>query len=107
MIPSHPPTFIVNHGGVHRRCKKTLKKSDIKIQSYESLNLLAEPLKIYCHHCQEDFWATSIDVWLYINLSIRELFYEVSIAEVLGQREKLEIEYRSGLKVVSRRELDG
>lgn len=31
----------------HARCMRTLKKSVIRIQSYESLNLIAELLQIY------------------------------------------------------------
>jgi hypothetical protein len=46
MLPSYPPTFIVNHGGVHFRCKVMLKKSDVRIQSYEALQLVAKPLQI-------------------------------------------------------------
>jgi hypothetical protein len=76
MLPSHPPTFIVNHGGVHSRCKGPLMKSDIRIEFYESLSLIEEPMQIYCHHCQEHFTATTIDVWMYVNLSAEELFYE-------------------------------
>lgn len=98
MLPSHPPSFIVNYGGVHSRCKDTLKKSDIRIQSYKSLSLIAEPLRIYCHHCQEDFTATTLDVWMYVNLSAKELFYEVPIAEFFSQRSMLEAEYQQGWK---------
>lgn len=42
--------------------------------------------------------ATTIDVWMYVNLSARELFYEVPIEEFIGQRAKLEGEYREGLR---------
>ncbi len=103
MLPSHPPTFLVNHAGVHSRCKDTLKKSDIKIQSYEPLDRIAEPLQIYCQHGHEDFTATTIDVWMNVNLSVRELFFEVPIAEFFSQRSMLEVEYTEGLEVMRRR----
>jgi hypothetical protein len=51
----------------------------------DSFSLLTEPLQICRHHCQEDFMTTTIDVWIYVNLSVKELFYEVPIAEVLNQ----------------------
>lgn len=100
MLPTYLPTFAVQHGGVHARCRNRSKKSDRRISTLESLNLISEPLQIYCHHCLEEFTATSIDVWLYVNLSIRELFYEVPIADVLRKQEKLEAEYANGLKVI-------
>jgi hypothetical protein len=67
------------------------------------LNLIAEPTQIYCHHCQEDFKATTIDVWMYVNLFVRELFYEVPIAEFVSLREKLDSEYGEALEVMRRR----
>ncbi len=104
MPPFHPPIFIVNHCGVHSRGKDTLKKSDIRIVSYESLNLIAEPFQIYCLHCQEDFTATTIDVWMYVNLTVRELLFEVLIEEFLSQCEKLDDECGEGLEVMMRRQ---
>jgi hypothetical protein len=47
--------------------------------------------------------ATTIDVWMYINLSVKELLYEVPIDEFLSQRERLENKYREGLELVRRR----
>jgi len=90
-LPSHLPTFIVNHGGVHIRCLTALKKSYIRIESFESWNLIAEPLQINCHHCQKEFTVTTIDVWMYVNLSVKELLYGKPIEEFLNQREKLKI----------------
>jgi hypothetical protein len=37
---------------------------------------------------------------MYVNLSAKELFYEVRIVEFFSQREKLEAEYREGLEIV-------
>jgi hypothetical protein len=62
------------------------------------LNLIAEPLRIYCHHCREDFTATTIDVWMYVNLFAKELFYEVPIEEFFRQRSRLEAEHWKGWK---------
>jgi hypothetical protein len=104
MQPSHPPTFIVNHGGVHSRCNQSLKKSEIRIESFESLKLVAEPFQIYYHHCQDNFTATTIDVWMCFNLSVKKLLYEVPVEGFLSKREKLKSEYRAISRVVSRQE---
>jgi hypothetical protein len=45
---------VVNHGGVHSRCKERLKKLDIRIALYEFFSLIAEPSQILCHHCLKD-----------------------------------------------------
>lgn len=100
MLPTYLPTFAVIHSGVHSRCKNSFKKSDRRIQSYESLNLISEPLQIYCHHCQEEFTSSTIDVWMYVNLSIKELFYEVAIDQVLNQHDTLEAEYNRGMSIM-------
>jgi hypothetical protein len=104
MLPSHPPTFIVNHGGVRFRCKDTLKQSDIRIGSYVSINLIRESMQIYCHHHQQEFTATTIDIWMYINLFVKDLCFEVPIEEFLSKRSKLEAEYREGLEVIKEEE---
>jgi hypothetical protein len=39
-----------------------------------------------------------IDVWMHVNLSARELFYEVPIEKFLSQRAKVDAEYREGLE---------
>lgn len=67
------------------------------------MNRIAELSQIYCHHCQEVFTATMIDVWMYVNLSVKALFYEVSIAEFIGQRAKMESEYRDVVEIMRRR----
>ena len=105
MIPNHPPTFSITYGAVHSRCGKSLKKSDFRIQSYESLSLIAQqdgsyqPLQIYCNYCQESITATMIDAFIFINLSAKEIFYEMPIKEVFSQRLKMELEYKEGLKI--------
>lgn len=104
MIPNHPPTFSINYGAVHSRCGNTLKKSDYRIQSYESLSLMGQqdgtyqPLEIYCNNCRATISATTVDVWIFENLSAKEIFYEVPIDELLSQRLKLDVEYKEGLK---------
>ena len=40
--------------------------------------------------------APTIDVWMYVNLPVKELFYEMPIEELIGQRTKLETECRGG-----------
>lgn len=79
MLPSHPATFAANHGGVHTRCRNSIKLSDNRIASCESLDLVAEPLQIYCHHCEEDFTAITLDVWMFVSLLVRHLLHEMSI----------------------------
>ncbi len=44
--------------------------------------------------------ATTIDVWMYVNLSVKELVYEVPIEEFNSHRVKLDVEYRNGLEVM-------
>jgi hypothetical protein len=68
MFSSHLPIFAVNHDGAH-----ALDRSAAII-------------------------ARKIDVWMYVNLSERELFYNVRIAEFLGQRLMLEAEYWEGMR---------
>ena len=105
MIPTHPPTFSINYGAFHSRCGKTLKKSDFRIHSYESLNLIArqdgsyQPLQIYCNHCQETVNATTVDAWMFVNLSAQEIFYEVPIEELSNLHSKLESEHEKGLRI--------
>lgn len=104
MIPDHPPTFSISYGAAHARCGKSLKKSDFRIQSYESLNLIAQrdrsyqPLQLYCNHCAEEIAATTIDAFVFVNLSVKEIFYEMPIEEFFGQRLKLDMEYTEGLR---------
>lgn len=106
MTTHHPPTFLVNYGTVHSHCGNTLKKSDFRIQSYETLNLIAkpdgsyQPLQIYCNHCQETVTATTMDIWLSVNLSAKEILYEVPIEKIFSHREKIDAAYMEGLKMI-------
>jgi hypothetical protein len=103
MLPPYLPNFVVNHGGVHSRCKQKIKISDLRISTYDSLKMISEPYELCCSRCAETFTSTTLDVWLFVNLSAREIFYELPVEQVLDQRTTLEAEYQRGLNSVRNR----
>jgi hypothetical protein len=87
----------------------THAKSDYRIQSYESLQLIAQPteryqpLQLYCHHYMEYFTATSVDVSMYIHIAVKKVFTDLAVAEVSGQGSKFDAEYKEELELQRKR----
>jgi hypothetical protein len=48
--------------------------------------IFAEPLQIYCHHCQEEFTATTIDVEMYCEAPIKEFLSRRFCISIGGER---------------------